>query len=139
MNTRISRFVAALAFVFSLAGISQAQVVGLLTADVPFAFSVGKKTFPAGNYQVARDQEGRVSLRDPRGHVLVTVMSVPVAAVSAPVATKLVFQANGGGYALSQVWVANDRYGEQLHRSKPAMSLAKQNVSPEISVIAGRE
>jgi hypothetical protein len=139
MNSTHSRFVGFVVFILLLVGgISQAQEIKMVAANIPFEFSVGKSTFPAGKYQVLRVDAHRLSLRDEDGRVLLTLMPNTVESVSAPSATKLTFKRTTTGYVLSQVWVEGDRYGQQLPQAKSPALAAKRQKPQEVSVVAGR-
>jgi hypothetical protein len=101
----------AFVFVLTAAGYSQ-QVV--LKADVPFEFSVGKKTFPAGSYTVVRIADHTLSLRDENGAILVSVVTEPLMSTSSHSNPKLRFENKGNGYVLTQVWPDNAFSGYEL-------------------------
>ena len=53
-NYRENNFTDDDCFVIDAAGYAQYALAVILKVDVPFEFSVGKKAFPAGDYQVVR-------------------------------------------------------------------------------------
>lgn len=97
----------------------------IVKADVPFAFTAGTKSMPAGGYEFQID----------RAHSLVTILSTAqgkVTSAMAPIITELappphgasdhahiVFDKAGSTYTLSEVWQP-DREGLLVHATKGA-------------------
>lgn len=92
-------------------------------ASVPFAFTVGSQTFPAGTYQFQRPlgkpspgtEVGLIAVRSLDGSsykAVMTALARPSA--SAPADTKLVFKKHAGEWQLFQVWIGGDAQAQQL-------------------------
>ena len=93
--------------------------------DIPFEFSVGKKTLPAGNYSVIRTAPDRLVLRDLRAGVVAILITHSVQAATSRAEPTLVFRTDGGQHVLAQVWFSNSKYGNELAPTKPRLTMAK--------------
>jgi hypothetical protein len=97
-----------------------------IKANIPFEFSVGDQTFPAGNYWLVNSAPAFLQLRDAQGRTLATVLTSPVQALNTPASPKLRFTREGGRYALAQVWQENYSTGQQLPSPKALTKTAKR-------------
>ena len=103
-----------------VAGSAIAQTIHV-RADVPFNFAVGDKSFPAGTYDVGSIDNVntkilRLQARD--GNSSMMVGSNAAENLKPANKTKLVFNRYGNRYFLSQIWVAGERRGHQLPKSR---------------------
>ena len=115
--------IATMIMVLTVAGLSSAgaQTSGAqqLTANVPFTFNVGEKSFPAGEYTIvctntASDRKV-LQLRGKDGSILVQTNSI---IGQANEGAKLVFNRYGDRYYFSQAWLWADNTGMQVSRSR---------------------
>jgi hypothetical protein len=103
-------------------------------ATIPFPFSVGQQTFPAGNYQfqtllgkpAPKSALGMIAIRDLDGrHVYKVVLT---SLVSSPAETcsqsKLVFGTHSGRIYLSRIWTAGDSLGQQFPKRETGVAVA---------------
>ncbi|MGH9842538.1 MAG: hypothetical protein ACREEM_27670 [Blastocatellia bacterium] len=115
-----------------------------LKANIPFDFSVGNKTLPAGVYTVTPlTTPGALRIRreDCRAAALVQTQSVQ--ARHDQDQTKLVFRRYGDQYFLAQVWTAGESDVRELQKSRTERELVKNSskyltmdaVKPEIVCI----
>ena len=113
MKKMVVNVLSMMAFVclLTVAGYSQQTV---LTADVPFDFTVGKKTFPAGEYRVVRIAPHTLSLRDSNDGFLMAVVTDPVMSFNSRVNPKLKFESIDGRYILREVWPGGATTGYEL-------------------------
>ena len=77
------------------------------TATVPFAFAAGGAEYPAGDYAISNLNRGTnwiVKLTN-LASLRTRFVSIPIPLGEATGSPKLVFQANAGGYRLSEVWL----------------------------------
>ena len=124
------------------ASTAHAQSGGEQTANVPFSFSVGGRTFPAGTYSVRRlnPQSDRtaLSVRSADGRAGKIVLTLPVQSGAARESAKLVFNRYGHQYFLSQVWTTADNAGLELPRSRAERALEQSGVegAPERLTVA---
>ena len=135
MKATLLRVTVTLAMVVAFASVS-AFGQGLIKRQsfvIPFAFSVGNKVLPAGEYRVTSEaQIIRIQSKDGKRNVA----ALPIRTVGTKPAdrVKLTFTRNGNGYQLSQVWLA-DGVGRELKR-QPNNSALSQNVGV-VDIVAG--
>jgi hypothetical protein len=89
--------------------LSQDRVVSTVT--IPFAFSTGSHTMPAGDYVVHRVTECTYSLNADRGTAVQYVSVYHDYAISTPERGSLVFRKYGGQYFLSNLWFGGSHDG----------------------------
>jgi len=84
-------------FVLLAIGMGQAQIGGyVIKVEIPFQFSVGAKTFSAGEYSLKPLLPGTVLLRDQAGQVLTSIGTNSIESGQAPSTVKLVFNGYAG-------------------------------------------
>lgn len=129
----------ALAFV---ATVQIARAQEAMVANIPFAFTAGDKTLPAGEYRVEKAANGSLTLmiRSTDGKEGMFVSSLPAVTSKPQTQSKLIFHRYGHQYFLSQVWVAGYSQGRQLHESakEKEQTLAARNVTPDKVIIVAR-
>ena len=111
-----------------MAGSAIAQTVRV-HGNIPFNFSAGGKTLPAGAYDVGtlNNGDGKMLLlqaRDGNAHMIVS--SNAAIATKCPEKSVLVFNRYGGQYFLSEIWVAGETSGRHLAKSSREKELAKE-------------
>ena len=106
--------------------------------EIPFDFSVGDKTFPAGVYSVTSVNQEKIMLRlsSGDGREAIHILTNPVQAKETPTTSKLIFRRYGETYFLSQIWESYDDQGRQLSKSRTERSverdLSKRGERPSI-------
>lgn len=116
--------------VLFVTGITHAQYVPRIAeVKVPFDFTVGEKTFPAGEYSLVRLGPGRLELRDAYRQPLASLITYSVQSLEKSSSTKLRFSTADGGHALIQVWFEGELVGDELLAPKHRTALAKRNSS----------
>lgn len=111
--------------VLGFAGIASAQYVPrTVKVAVPFEFTAGEKSFPAGDYVLVCTPTS-VDLRNARGQRLVALFHHSVQSQGMSPSTRLVFTTSAGGHDLQQIWLAGSNYGYELPASKTAVAFAK--------------
>jgi hypothetical protein len=107
----------------SMAVAAQAQSSGhtQLIANIPFAFSVGNKTLPAGEYTVVQvnpaSDHAVLQLRSRYGSASVMVqMNATIGRATEN--ARLVFDRYGDRYFFAQAWVDGDRNGLQAPKPR---------------------
>ena len=124
--------------VLLLAGIASGQYAPrIVQAEVPFPFTVGDKTLPAGAYRLVRTAQDRIEVRDERGRVLASLITHPVQSLDPAVRTKLAFSTDGGEHALTQVWIKGELVGIELPSSKAATAIARREQRRPVSMASG--
>lgn len=123
------------------AGKAQAQVVGAVEADVPFAFHAGNAKFPAGKYSVKiRDDSNNeimeITTADGRHSAIFQVRGTQ--AKTNPPKTELVFNKYGDTYFLSEVFDEGNKDGSEVLESHYEKMMKKGGTMPEKHRIPGR-
>jgi len=125
----------------SLAATQVARAQEAMVVDIPFAFTAGNATLPAGEYRVQKmDRNSAVLLIhcwDTRASALVITNAAQAKELQAE--SKLVFNRYGNRYFLSQVWTAGSIRGRQLPispREKEMPQLARNETKTEITLVA---
>src|ERR1044072_4657901 len=95
---------------------------------IPFNFTPGEKTFPAGKYEVERiwnnsDSVWVIRHKDNVGESM--LLTRPVRANETQQQTRLVFHRCGALYFLSEIWTAGDELGREIQMSNREKSLDK--------------
>jgi len=120
----------------SVAGLSsasaQAQYSVQLKANIPFAFSIGNQTMPAGEYTVRCTNSSsdmkilQLRLRDGHESVLVRTSSVIGKLQDG---ARLVFYRYDDQYFFAQAWLPSDSIGMQAPRSGNENRMARELIS----------
>jgi len=116
---------------FSILAVSsiQAQSNATLRADIPFSFTVGNKTFPAGGYRVERlnpsSPQAILALKSVDGRTSVILLTRDVEGARAQEKAKLVFNQYGDQYHLFQIWRPSDNIGLEIPKSRSERMLAR--------------
>jgi hypothetical protein len=114
---------------FSIAvPVVQAQQT-IMTANVPFAFSVGEKQLPAGAYAVR--EMGRATLIQSKGYETSVLGVYSYAGPSKADETKLVFNKVGDHYFLAQIWTRARDQGLSVPQSKLEKEMRASNSGPQ--------
>ena len=75
----------------------------VMTVNVPFAFTAGSVSMPAGHYVISRVQDFRLWKLTTFGHRGVYITITPRELRQAPAMSRLVFNHDATGYVLSQI------------------------------------
>jgi hypothetical protein len=122
-----------------LASSAVAQLPHPLVAQVPFDFTVGKRTFQAGEYMVMPAGQGIVRLTSPDYREAMIAFYTPAQKSDRQAESKLVFNRYGDRYFLSQVWSAGSDTGLQLRKGAAEVEIARSIAKPvDQNVIARR-
>jgi len=114
-------------FVLLAIGMGQAQIGGdVIKVEIPFQFSVGAKTFSAGEYSLKPLLPGTVLLRDQAGQGLTSIGTNSIESLQAPRTVKLVFNGYAGQYFLTQIWNAGDSIGREVIKSPTEVEMARK-------------
>jgi hypothetical protein len=108
---RFTKIVAASAFALAVlaAGTAAFAGDGTLTVQVPFTFSAGKTTVPAGVYTL-REQTADTLVLDSVWSPAIHVMVPVIARLSGgrESAGRLVFDKSGKALSLAEIWIGDD-------------------------------
>ena len=125
----------------SMAATQVARAQEPMVVNVPFAFTAGNVTLPAGEYRVQKLERNSavllINCRDARAAAF--VVTNPAQARELQSQSKLVFNRYDNRYFLSQVWTAGSTRGRQLRKSpkeKEMAPLARIETKGEITLVA---
>ena len=119
MNNKTYRIVAILGIFLAFAVASvNAQAPSKVEVNIPFEFSAGKTTLPAGVYSIKRMSGNNVMLRSEDGQSSV-ILNAPVTSSSSDpnAVERIVFERYGDQFALAQIWLTADS-GRQVWTNK---------------------
>jgi len=109
------------------ASMAHAQIGGdVLKVKVPFSFSVGTQTFPAGEYSLKPLFPHTMSLRNQAGQVLTNIGTNSIESSEVQRSAKLVFHGYDGHYFLAQIWKEGDSIGRELTKSPAETEIARK-------------
>jgi len=130
MKNRILTTMTALGLLLTLAAASvQAQSGNKMEVNIPFAFMVGERQFPAGAYsikQVARNDLKMLLIQSEDARLSALIQTHDVQAGAEPSKGRAVFHQYGDKYFLSRVWTPGTSVGRELYRSSAERRLAKE-------------
>jgi hypothetical protein len=120
-----------------LATAAQAQQTSV-TATVPFAFMVGDRSYPAGEYAIKSLSDNGIALRieNIQASDKGIVLSNSCTSVQPAAGTKLVFQRLGDNYFLYQIWTEGNSAGREFPMSNAEVHIAKDYGKPELVLVA---
>lgn len=122
---------------------------GRIMVDIPFAFTAGKATLPAGKYVVEQTSTINnvllIRAAEGKGKTFVTVMSNDTQQ-RAQSKAKLVFHRYGDTYFLSQIWEQGSTIAHEIPKSaaerellkKRQNHLAENATAPEIVTVTAQ-
>lgn len=117
-------------FVVMAGLIVYAEVEPRVIANIPFAFIVGKKTLPAGDYTIDRPDSNDPNvllIRNANNHVALFTNAESVQSRQMPNRSELVFNRIGDKYFLSKVWVSGDDIGCEIPKPRAERELEKNS------------
>ena len=103
-----------------------------MRANVPFNFSVGNKTLPAGVYDIrdiSSSGANTLLVHEREGQSSMIVGSNTGEALKGADKTKLIFNRYGSQYFLAEIWVGGATLGRELPKSSREKELAKELAS----------
>lgn len=108
---------------------AQSSACMSLKATIPFEFSVGKTTLPAGEYVITctnrTSDQNNLQFRSKDG-LARTLVQMHAAIGKASEAAKLVFNRYGAQYFFAQAWMPYDRNGIEASKSRAERSMQRE-------------
>jgi hypothetical protein len=135
----LSGFLTAAALILVVSAPLSAQSI-YLNAGIPFEFTVGSKTLPAGQYSVTSlSTPAVIRIRGTETNEAVLAMTGPAGGgvSSRDEAPRLVFHRYGNHYVLAQIW-SGFAAGYELPMSRTERELAKTASASRIVIVAMR-
>lgn len=131
-STKMMLFAAFAMFVLLTPAFAQ---TGAMRVSVPFAFTVGKQTLPAGDYRVSVSSSAILQLARVDGQGVSNVLtSYTGGGPNENMNPRLVFHAYGSNRFLSEAWIGGTNMGNQLSTSRAEVEFAR-NMHPDRTVI----
>jgi hypothetical protein len=123
MKKQAYTLIAMIVLAGSMAVAAKAQTSGRtqLVANIPFQFSLGNKTMPAGEYTVlsvnadSSNVALKIQSRDGKSSAMVQMMTVTGKAQES---AKLIFHRYGNHYFFAQAWVDGENAGWQAPKAR---------------------
>ncbi len=84
-----------------------------IIASIPFDFTIGSTSLPAGQYQFMRTEDNVFLVRAADGRSLFT-LATPIQPNELPGKSVLKFATVDGRHVLDQIWVASEGSGHEL-------------------------
>lgn len=116
-------------FIALAAPATYAESPGAINTDIPFAFTVGETTLPAGKYHIklppASGLESRIVIRSADGRLTCIAMALPSEAKRNLKKPEIIFTRVGDQYFLSQVYTTALSIGQKLPLPEAAERLAQ--------------
>jgi hypothetical protein len=125
-------------FVLLAAGSLFAQISSPVKANVPFDFSAGNITLPAGEYKIGTMHTPGTLLIRGEGTQGSFVGAHAAQANGRAAISKLVFHRYGDRYFLYQIWVKGEERGSELPMTKVEKELRASNARPSSVAILAR-
>lgn len=97
-----------------------------MTANIPFEFTVGNVSLPAGQYEFLRTGAGAniIVVRDADGHTRFTVPTASIQGNGFPAKSELKFETVDGRHVLVQIWNESADNGAEFTYGRTAEELA---------------
>jgi hypothetical protein len=108
-----------------LVGTAAAQQA-VITADIPFSFTVENTTLPAGKYDVEQITAWEFAITSATGQVKVLFFTEPTEAAMKPANYELYFDVMGDKHFLSKIWYQDDNWGYYLSKSRTERTYLKK-------------
>ena len=137
MKKALCRVTGMLALAFLAAYAVQAQEP--VRANIPFAFTAGAMTLPAGEYRVQKLAVGSAVLliQGTDNSAATLVMSDVTEANRPQTKSKMIFHCYANRYFLSQIWVEGNSRGIELPRSaQEKEALARSDKPEQVTIVA---
>jgi hypothetical protein len=123
--------------VMALAATSRAQSIQVIKVNIPFEFSFGGHSFPAGEYSLVQPRPHFLELRDSRAHFIAQVLTGGIYSRTPATSTNLKFYSSNGRHMLAEVWERQESSGERLYQPKPDVDSVKRRSTADRDTAQG--
>ena len=140
MKKHVCKWLVALSAIVILAtgsAIAQSQNP-VMKVQVPFQFTAGNLTLPAGDYRLLRPHQSVVLLEDSAGRGLANIITNSAENHRAQADGKLVFRGYNGRYFLAEVWRAGAQNGQTLPISGVEREFARNHKPVLLALVVRR-
>jgi hypothetical protein len=115
---------------------AQTEIRPLMKVKVPFQFSVGERSLPAGEYVISTVQPERtIRISSARGNNSAILAVMPLYKARPAEKTCLKFNHYNGAYFLAELEAAGQDVARTLPRGKLETEIAKKDAAPESTVV----
>lgn len=122
-----------------LLAVGPVQAQSPVKANIPFDFTVGSMSLPAGEYSItARGNAGSLLSVAGTGSSEAFVIAHQVETLAAPTSSKLVFNRYGNRYFLYQIWVEGKHRGREFPRTRLEQESARNAHPYSVAVVASK-
>jgi hypothetical protein len=113
---------------------AQARTYDVLTANVPFKFNIGSRTFSPGHYEFIFVGNGLMALRDAKQHAVAMLMTRSIEGSAPALETKLVFKSQKKNHSqrLAQIYVEKNAQVLEVMGEETAI---QQNTPPPAAML----
>ena len=108
----------------------------MILVQVPFAFVVGDRTLPAGEYTVRSEGPVGVLIQNTDGKAAIFALPHAIQSPKATPHSRLVFHQYGDTYFLSELWRPGNKTGQKLNMSPRELELAGKTTLEVRSIVA---
>jgi hypothetical protein len=108
-------------------------------AQVPFSFTAGDTTFPAGTYTVQMDNEKQLIVLRGENRKGLMLMAITQDAQNAAPQSKLVFRRLGDHFFLKEAWIKGSHQGQTLRTGTLEKEIAHRQQESEQMVMVQAE
>jgi hypothetical protein len=115
-------------------GLVQAQSPSPVAVKIPFSFTVGETTLPAGQYWIKPHSANLLAIQSNDGQVRAIVIARSVYNHAPEIRSKLTFNQYDGQFFLSEVWTSGGTVGRKLFKSTRERELT--NRKPQLRIAA---
>ena len=138
MTKRTLKIFAMLNLLLVMTAISVVAQSSRSTTNIPFSFTIGDKTLPAGSYSIEpyRRNSDNVWLVQSRDGGTSVLFNTNASRSQTEKKNVLVFRNRGGQYFLSQIWTGDGNSGRELTLPRTKDELAKNNSASETVIVA---
>ena len=105
---------------------AHAQTEQRMSANIPFGFTVGTISLPAGQYEFRGVGDNIIQVRDSDGRSVFALSSAPVEANGLSEKSTLKFAVVNGHHVLLQIWNDLDGYGNEFLYGNASLEAARQ-------------
>jgi hypothetical protein len=112
-------------FVVLAVGSVYAQSDLRLKVNIPFEFSVGNETLPAGEYTVRQMFQGVLMIQNEDRSATKIFSTIGAKARNIPNESSLVFHRYGDEYFLSKIWITGNETGREAFKSRAEKELIR--------------
>jgi hypothetical protein len=124
--------------IFVLLAVSMGYGQSGIKVNIPFEFSSGTQTFPAGEYTLRPllKVPHTLFLQDQTGQTLSYIATNSIESRDRASLTKLIFSQYGGRYFLAQMWLAGSDTGWETSKSPVEIQLARYSPGQQMALLS---